>query len=696
MVAALFQLRALQALLLVLTGVLCTPNRGLAILPPTDPLCASVAANGQVTITWAPPADPLGEFDHYEIQRATASGGPFAPIATLPGLATNTYVDATADGTAGPVFYFITTVTNGAPPETSSPGDTISTIYLQVFQSTPLGFADLSWNHISVPPSAEDSFQVWMEYPVGTWQQIATVPGNRFSYQHEVSICEDLLTFQIRREGPGCTSSSNLAGDVFRDVTPPSIPVMSTVSVDTTATGNGRTTVTWIPSPEADTDGYIIVFNAPGGAVIVDTVWGGASSSYEWEDSTPGLGPESFAVAAFDTCMTGDPPSPNTSATQPFHTTVHLSYSYDPCTGRFDLTWSPYVGWAVVDYTVHMRAAAGAWTVAAILDGSTFSASVTVDPFITYEFAVVASQGAGLLESISNRISVYADHPGLPAFNYLRTVTVSDQREITVVDSLDVLAEVSGYRLERSVDGGAFEVIAVRGAVPSNTFTYVDTDVEPATRSYRYRVVVLDDCGQDALISNIGGNILLRVTPDLYGVNTLSWNGYQEWAGSIAGYRIFRQVGSGPEELLTVASAQPWNLADDVGNYTASTGLFCYTVLAMEVGNPSGIDALSESNRACAVQQDLVYIPNAFVPGGVNDVFKPELAYTDVALYELSIINRWGQVFWTTNDPREGWDGTAGGQPVPMGVYAYYCKYRNGSGREVERRGTVTMLTAMD
>ncbi|MCB0768623.1 MAG: gliding motility-associated C-terminal domain-containing protein, partial [Flavobacteriales bacterium] len=461
-------------------------------------------------------------------------------------------------------------------------------------------------------------------------------------------------------------------------------------------TGNGRTTVTWIPSPEADTDGYIIVFNAPGGAVIVDTVWGGASSSYEWEDSTPGLGPESFAVAAFDTCMTGDPPSPNTSATQPFHTTVHLSYSYDPCTGRFDLTWSPYVGWAVVDHSVHMRTTSGAWSVVAILDGSTTAASVTVDPFSTYEFVVVASQGPGLLESISNRISVYADHPGLPAFNYLRTVTVSDQREITVVDSLDVLAEVSGYRLERSVDGGAFEVIAVRGAVPSNTFTYVDTDVEPATRSYRYRVVVLDDCGQDALISNIGGNILLRVTPDLYGVNTLSWNGYQEWAGSIAGYRIFRQVGSGPEELLTVASAQPWNLADDVGSYTASTGLFCYTVLAMEVGNPSGIDALSESNRACAVQQDLVYIPNAFVPGGVNDVFKPELAYTDVALYELSIINRWGQVFWTTNDPREGWDGTAGGQPVPMGVYAYYCKYRNGSGREVERRGTVTMLTAMD
>lgn len=691
-----FHARTLLVHLLAMAGVMGLPFRGFAVLAPTTPLCASVAPNGQVTITWAPPADPMGEFDHYEVHRSTASGGPFTPIADLPGLATTTYTDATADGTAGPVFYFITTVTNGTPPETSAPGDTISTIYLQVFQSTPLGYADLSWNHIAVPPSAEDSFQVWMEYPVGTWQQIATVPGNRFSYQHEISICEDVLTFQIRRAGLGCTSSSNLAADVFRDVTPPSIPMMSTVTVDTSATGNGRTTVTWVPSPEADTDGYIIVYNASGGAVIVDTVWGGASSTYEWEDSTPGLGPESFAVAAFDTCMTGDPPSPNTSATQPFHTTVHLNHTYDPCSGRIDLVWSSYVGWAVVQYTVHMRTSTGAWSSIAVQDGSTTSASVTVDPFITYEFVVVASQGAGLLESISNRISVYADHPGLPAFNYLRSVTVSDEFEITVVDSLDVLAQVTGYRLERSVDGGPFEELSVIGAIASNTFTYVDTDVEPATRSYRYRVVVLDDCGQDALTSNIGGNILLKVTPDLYGGNTLSWNGYQEWAGGIAGYRVLRQVGSGPEELLTVAPALPWNLVDDVGTFTASTGLFCYTLVAMESGNPSGMDAVSQSNRACAVQQDLVYIPNAFVLGGVNTVFKPELAYTDVTIYELSIINRWGQVFWTTNDPQEGWDGTSGGRPVPLGVYAYYCKYRNGAGREFERRGTVTMLTAMD
>ena len=694
-VRVLFRFRILPAMLL-LAGCFGAPRWGWAALAPTDPLCASVAPSGEVTITWAPPADPLGEFDHYEIHRATNSGGPFTPIAILPALATSTYLDVTANGNAGPVFYFITTVTNGAPPTTSLPGDTISTIYLQVFQSAPLGSADLSWNHIAVSPSAADSFSIWMEYPAGNWQQLAMVSGTTFSYQHEVSVCEEQLNFRIQREGPGCTSVSDQAGDVFRDVTPPSIPIMSTVSVDTSSTGNGRTTVTWSPSPQADTDGYIIVFNAPGGAVIVDTVWGASNTAYEWVDSTPDLGPESFAVAAFDTCMTGVPPSPNTSATQPFHTTIHLQYVYDPCAGRIDLSWTPYVGWTVQEYAVYMRVGTDPWSLVAVLGGSSTTASVNVDPFQTYHLAVVASQGPGLFQSTSNAITVQADHPGMPAFNYLRTVTVTGDQEITVVDSVDVQAVVNGYRLERSVDGGPFEEVTVLGPIGTNTFTYVDTDVEPGFSTYRYRVVVLDDCGHASYTSNLGGSILLKVTPDLYGFNTLTWNGYEDWEGIVAGYRITRQVDDMPEAVLTTTPDQPWTFTDDVGAYTATNGRFCYTIMAIESGGPSGINATSTSNRVCAVQQDLVYIPNAFMVGGNNAVFKPEMTYVDVAGYELSIINRWGQVFWTTNDPHTGWDGTCGGKAVPIGVYAYYCAYRNGAGREIERRGTVTMLTTLD
>jgi gliding motility-associated-like protein len=68
------------------------------------------------------------------------------------------------------------------------------------------------------------------------------------------------------------------------------------------------------------------------------------------------------------------------------------------------------------------------------------------------------------------------------------------------------------------------------------------------------------------------------------------------------------------------------------------------------------------------------------------------LAYANTGAYELSIINRWGQIIWTTTDADQGWDGRVSGKPVPTGVYAYYCAYRTGADLVVEKRGTVTVL----
>ena len=91
-----------------------------------------------------------------------------------------------------------------------------------------------------------------------------------------------------------------------------------------------------------------------------------------------------------------------------------------------------------------------------------------------------------------------------------------------------------------------------------------------------------------------------------------------------------------------------------------------------------------------------MFIPNAFIVGGSNPVFQPVLSYVDVRQYELSIISRWGMVVWTTNDPMEPWNGEVDGQMAPTGVYAYYCAFSNGAGRRIEKRGTVTLLTALD
>ncbi|MEZ4739572.1 MAG: gliding motility-associated C-terminal domain-containing protein [Flavobacteriales bacterium] len=656
--------------------------------------CASVAVNGDVTLTWSPPTDPGNEFGSYAIYAANAAAGPYVLLSSIGVYAQTTTVHVGANAGLGPRFYYMVTITAGPTPETSLPSDTVSTMFLQVFQSTPPGSADLSWNALAPAPTVNDTFIVWLEYPIGTWTILDSLASTTFAYQHVVSVCEDSLTFRVEaQDGSGCTSFSNRDGDVFNDVTPPTSPTIVAVTVDTTS---GLATVEWEPSPEADTDGYIIVFEAGVGAVIIDTVYGQFTTTYEWDESLAFLQSESYTIAAFDTCEVGDPPSPNTSATRPMHRSMFLSHTYDECAALVTLAWTQYVGWTVGTQRIFVQVDGGAWNLLAAVDAGISHYAHTVEPFRTYCYAVEASQEGAMVTTLSNRTCVLTDYPGLPDFNYIRTVTVSGDESITIVDSVDVTATVQGYRLERSDDGGPFEVIAFRPPGLASVLIFIDQDVDPNAVGYRYRVVVIDACGNDALVSNVGGNIVLKAIASLTGENNLNWNGYAQWAGIVQGFTLHRRIEGDPFMLLDLLPPDPWEFADNVSQYTAATGRFCYYVTAVEQGNASGINATSQSNVACAVQEDLVYIPNAFVLGGANPVFRPELAYADVAEYELSIINRWGQVFWTTNDPYEAWDGTMNGKQVPIGVYAYYCNYKNGAGRVFEKRGTVTMLTALD
>lgn len=658
-----------------------------------DLRCASVNVAGDVTLTWINAPDPGGAFVDHLVYSAPDLAGPFVQVGVITDPFQTTFLHLGAAANAGARFYYMTT-TSSVPPVVSTPSDTVATLFLQVFQSTPLGSANLAWNAPAVAGTAEPQFTVWMEYPIGTWNLLGTVSSNTFAYQHVISICQDSLTFRVGlADAAGCISFSNRDGDVFEDVTPPSPPVIISVSVDSI---NGQPVITWQPSPEADTDGYIIVLSTPGGGVIIDTLFGGGSNTYTWVPGSPDLGPEAFTVAAFDTCRVGVPPSPNTSATRPAHRTMYATNVYDRCAGRVSLGWTPYVGWPVQTYQVLLQVDGGPWAVLQNVGGSDLGLLHEVEPDRTYCYIVKAIAQGGAPSSLSNRTCRTASYPPLPSYNYIRTVTVSGPEQITVVDSVDVSAAVRSYRFERSDNGGPFQTVALIPGGGGPLITYVDDAVAPDRVGYRYRVAVLDSCGNEALVSNLGGNIVLGATSNLYGENLLDWNGYSQWAGIVQSYAIERSVDGLPFAGLAAVPELPWSYTDNVQDLVGTTGRACYRITALEGGNPSGVNATSLSNVACTVQEELVYIPNAFIVGGANPVFQPVLSYADVSEYQLIIISRWGLTIWSTTDPLQPWDGMVSGSYVPQGVYGYYCTFKNGAGRRFEKRGTVTMLKAFE
>lgn len=682
-----------RAVLVALTVVL-TPI--LAFAQPVDApdlRCATVDVAGDVTLSWVPAADPGGTFVEHTLYAANDIAGPYVVAGVVTDPLQTTYLHLAAGADGGALFYYITT-TSSVPPVVSVPSDTVATLFLEVFQSTPLGSANLAWNAPATASTADDQFSIWMEHPIGNWNLLGFVPGTTFAYQHVISICQDSLTFRVGlADDSGCISFSNRDGDVFEDITPPTSPEIISVSVDSI---NGQPVIAWEPSPEGDTDGYIIVLSTPGGGVIIDTIFGASNTTYTWLPGSPDLAPESFTVAAFDTCQVGVPPSPNTSATRAPHTSMFANTDYDRCAGTVSLRWTPYIGWTVATYQVLLQVDGGPWTVLQNLPGSELGLLHTVEPDRTYCYIIKAIAEGGSPSALSNKTCRASSYPNLPAFNYLRTVTVSGPEEITVVDSVDITASVSAYRLDRSENGAPFEAIALLPDAGLPLLTYVDTGLSPEAVGYRYRVTVLDSCGNEAVVSNIGGNIVLRASANLYGENDLVWNGYAQWAGVVQGHLVERSVDDMPFVAIGATPDLPWAFTDDVQDLVGTTGRACYRVTAQEVANPSGVNATSLSNVACTVQEELVYIPNAFIVGGANPVFLPVLSYADVSEYQLIIINRWGQSIWNTNDPLQPWDGMVAGSYVPTGVYGYYCTFKNGAGQRFEKRGTVTMLTAFE
>lgn len=89
------------------------------------------------------------------------------------------------------------------------------------------------------------------------------------------------------------------------------------------------------------------------------------------------------------------------------------------------------------------------------------------------------------------------------------------------------------------------------------------------------------------------------------------------------------------------------------------------------------------------------FIPSAFTPNGdgINDGFS--FVGENVAEFELTIFNRWGEQVFQTNDPQTPWMGNAQSGSeyyVPNGVYSYHMRIK-GFDKEAEyKHGNITIM----
>ncbi len=87
-------------------------------------------------------------------------------------------------------------------------------------------------------------------------------------------------------------------------------------------------------------------------------------------------------------------------------------------------------------------------------------------------------------------------------------------------------------------------------------------------------------------------------------------------------------------------------------------------------------------------------IPTAFSPdgNGVNDIFRIVRWLNVFELKEFSVYNRWGQKVFETSDISQGWNGTYKGIACQLGVYVWSVVAKTREGKEIVRKGNVTLL----
>ncbi len=89
---------------------------------------------------------------------------------------------------------------------------------------------------------------------------------------------------------------------------------------------------------------------------------------------------------------------------------------------------------------------------------------------------------------------------------------------------------------------------------------------------------------------------------------------------------------------------------------------------------------------------DDLFVPNAFSPNndGRND--RLFVRGTQIQSMQFLVYNQWGEKVFESIRPADGWDGTVGGKPQPVGVYMYVLKATLGNGTTVTKKGSVTLI----
>lgn len=527
--------------------------------------------------------------------------------------------------------------------------------------------------------------------PQGPYNAVAVTPQSATTFVLNNYLATSTTWHFYMESNYNCPGATVLQSDTL-DNQNPATPVIINVDV----TPGDDVVFNWNASTSPQTHGYIIYYYLPsnGTAIALDTVFGRFTNSYTDIIGDPSVDSLVYTISAFDSC--GRFSSFNTSP----HNTIFTRLSSQACEKAINLNWNNYNNWpqGVQEYQIWVSTNNGPFANSGSVSGTTTSYAYTSfndgDSLCVFVRAVSAADTN--VVSSGNIVCTKATIVQPPSFVHITNATVDLDNHIYVTWIVDTLAELIFYKLDRSNNGSLYEpAVQIPAPSPLNYFeTYGDSGIiTPQDNPYFYKVTAFDSC-QTTYVSDSVKTINLKGELFDYYIAHLEWNDFDLAYATVKRYRLYRNAGQG-YFLIRTFNPGVNEFSDSLQQFLGESGIFCYRIEAeYELNLPMGYKATlsSFSNEKCIIHRPIIYIPNAFAPYGVNNVFKPTIIYGNPTGYSLQVYNRYGGKIFESNDPSIGWDGTEGGKPSQQGGYAYFITFNAEDGVKVERKGIVLLV----
>jgi gliding motility-associated-like protein len=467
------------------------------------------------------------------------------------------------------------------------------------------------------------------------------------------------------------------------------IPVMDYVTV----LPNGNVQVVWKPSASAQTSGYIVYYMLGGGlANAIDTVLGINNTTFIDVNATSNTGSIVYSVAAFDACGNRTLINPNA------HNTIFLVQSTSGCSGTVDLRWNLYRNWASgtqyqIETVIDNGAPAITHTFPDSSTGFNYPSSLLTGDSVC--FRVVAVHSGGNPQSHSNKVCLGISFIRSTAFSYLRNLTVNASGGVDLNWLIDTTADLNKFIIERTAESASFAIIDSVPVTPPAPFQnfYTDATAQTGVTAYQYRIDSRDDC-DFTKESTVGKTIFLDGSFSNTSTVFLEWNQFELEHATVLNYTINRVINTVLTPIQTVGPLE-LSFEESIATAVSDAGQFCYVIEAeysLELPGFNAENLNSSSNIKCVEQEPVVYVANAIVPAGKNKTVRPVLLVPNVKEYEFTVFDRWGKELFTTTALTAGWDGTNKGEQLPFGTYTYRVRVLSQQGKELIKKGTITLV----